>query len=480
MKRTPASGTRSGRRGEAARDVDVRPARRRARLALLLLAGTAALVASGTGSAGGWLVLLGGLAGLALAGAGLWWALAHRGPARLLGVVIAVAGPVGVIILYTAAGLWAIAVGALALWVGALASARSALRRLRRPRGMRGRRTPPPRRPVLIMNPRSGGGKVERHDLVARAEALGARVVLLAPDGGSDPEAEAARAVAEGADLLGVAGGDGTQALVAGVAAAHDVPFMVLAAGTRNHFAMDLGLDRTDPAHGLDALTDGVELRVDLGDVDGRPFVNTVSFGAYAEIVQHPEYRDAKAVTTLDHLPDLLLGEAGATLDVHADGTRLHAPQAVLVSNNPYGRADPLGGGRRPRLDSGLLGVIGIRVESAAQAAELALRGERAGAIRALPALRVEVTADEAPLPVAIDGEALTLPTPVVCTVRPRALRVRVPRHRPGATYAPPGVDWRRIVDLALGRPLNRHPQDGRGYSTMDAPAAGRREAEGA
>lgn len=160
------------------------------------------------------------------------------------------------------------------------------------------------------MNPRSGGGKVGEHGLVERAEALGARVILLDLDNDPDPAALARKALADGADLLGVAGGDGTQALVAGVAAEHGVPFMVLSAGTRNHFAMDLGLDRDNPVSGLDALKDGVEIRVDLGDVAGRPFVNTVSFGTYAEIVQSPEYRDAKASTALDRLPDLLAGGA--------------------------------------------------------------------------------------------------------------------------------------------------------------------------
>ncbi|MEU1511720.1 diacylglycerol kinase family protein [Streptomyces sp. NPDC005811] len=436
--------------GITAKDAVAR-ARRWARLALVLVLGCAAVVAGGAGS-GGWVVLLTGLAGLALAGAGVWWMLARRGGARFLGGVLAVLAPVGVLVLYATSGLWVVAVGAVALWGAALASARQSLRSLRRPKGTHGRRVPPPRRPVLIMNVRSGGGKVEKFGLVARAEALGAKVVLLGTgEGWTDPVAEARKAVAEGADLLGVAGGDGTQALVAAVAAEHDVPFMVIAAGTRNHFAMDLGLDRTDPALSLDALTHGVELRVDLGDVDGRAFVNTVSFGAYAEIVQNPEYRDAKAATALEYLPDLLQGGAGPTLDVHADDTLLHAPQALLVSNNAYNRADPFGGGRRPRLDAGLLGVIGVRVEGAAQAAELALLGERASGITTLTPHRVVVEADRDRISVAVDGEALELPTPVVCTVRPSALRVRVPRHRPGAAYAPPTVDWRRIVRLALG-----------------------------
>ncbi|MFF0015678.1 diacylglycerol/lipid kinase family protein [Streptomyces sp. NPDC005374] len=423
-------------------------ARNLARLALLCLAGVVVAVVA----AGQWLLLLLGLAGLGLAGAGIWWAVAHRGVARACGALLALAAPVAVLVLYAVSGLWPYAAAALALWGAALASARSALRRLRAPRAGRSRSVRPPRRPVLIMNPRSGGGKVGAHGLVERAEALGARVILLDLDNDPDPAALARKALADGADLLGVAGGDGTQALVAGVAAEHGVPFMVLSAGTRNHFAMDLGLDRDNPVSGLDALKDGVEIRVDLGDVAGRPFVNTVSFGTYAEIVQSPEYRDAKAVTALDRLPDLLAGGAGARLSARADEQQLEAPQALLVSNNPYILADPLGVGRRSRLDGGELGVIAVRIEHAAQAAELALRGERASGITALVSRRVTVEADTESIPVAVDGEALMLPQPVVCTVRPGALRMRVPKHRPGAPYTAPSVDWRRVVRLALGR----------------------------
>ena len=148
-----------------------------------------------------------------------------------------------------------------------------------------------PRRPFVIMNPRSGGGKVTKFGLQEKAEALGAEVALLEGPGTVDVAALARQAVADGADLLGVAGGDGTQALVAGIAAEHGLPFLVISAGTRNHFALDLGLDREDPATCLDALTDGEELRVDLGIIGDRTFVNNASFGAYAEVVQSPAYR---------------------------------------------------------------------------------------------------------------------------------------------------------------------------------------------
>src|SRR5207247_1750690 len=164
------------------------------------------------------------------------------------------------------------------------------------------------------MNARSGGGKVAKFGLKEKAEALGAEVALLEGPSVVDVADLARRAIAAGADLLGVAGGDGTQALVAGIAAEHGLPFLVISAGTRNHFAMDLGLDRENPADCLDALTDGVEQRIDLGIIGERTFVNNASFGAYAEIVESPAYRADKTGTTLQMLPDLPSGPRGAKL----------------------------------------------------------------------------------------------------------------------------------------------------------------------
>jgi diacylglycerol kinase family enzyme len=256
--------------------------------------------------------------------------------------------------------------------------------------------------------------------------------------------------VTRGADLLGVAGGDGTQALVAGIAAEHGLPFVVVTAGTRNHFALDLGLDREDPPASLDALSDGVELHVDLGMIGGQTFVNNASFGAYAEVVESPAYRGDKMGTTLELLPDLLQGHNGARLVAQADGTRLEAPQALLVANNPYGMGDVAGLGRRARLDGGILGVIGVNVGSAAQAAGL-LRGRHATGVTVLTARRIEISTDAPQIPVGIDGEAVSLPAPVVCTIHPGALRVWVPRNRPGVPQPKPEMNWARLRRLALG-----------------------------
>ena len=427
-------------------------ARLPARLALAFTLGAVVALVAASGP-GGLLILVVGVAGSALTAAGTWWVVSHHGAVRVAGALLAVGAPVAVLVLCTRAGLWPAALTAIALWVAAVACARSALRRVRQPDGMRAVACALPRHPVLIMNPKSGGGKVGRFGLVEKAQALGARVVLLDTSAPTDVAAIARRAVAEGADLLGVAGGDGTQARVAEVAAEHGLPFLVVSAGTRNHFAMDLGLDREDPARCLDALTDGEELLVDLGVVGGRAFVNTASFGVYAEIVQRPEYRDAKAGATLDALPDLLLGYAGHTLDAQADGIRLGSRQALLVSNNPYAASEPVAaGGHRPRLDLGVLGVVGIRVGNAVQAAEVALRGTRAAGLHVLTARQITVGSDAAQIPVAVDGEALTMSAPVICGIRPRALRVLVPKHRPGPPTAASPPDWRKVVALAFTR----------------------------
>ena len=214
-------------------------------------------------------------------------------------------------------------------------------------------------RPVLLMNPRSGGGKVERFHLVQEARRRGIEPVVLGP--GDDLRRLAEQAVAGGADVLGMAGGDGSQALVAGVAAAHDVAFVCVPAGTRNHLAMDLGLDRDDVVAALDAFGAAVERRIDLGLVDERVFVNNATMGLYAKIVQSPAYRDHKVDTALELLPGLL-GPGAAPFDLRftgPDGTEHHSAHLILVSNNRYELSHPEGFGSRRRLDAGTLGIVG-------------------------------------------------------------------------------------------------------------------------
>ncbi len=392
-----------------------------------------------------------GFAGLIIICAAVWWFLANRGIVRWLAGAVLVAAPAAVIAVYIAAGLlWEIGLS-VALAAAAVAAGRAALTSGHSPAEPREEVAALQRKPFVIMNPRSGGGKVRKFGLKEKAVALGAEVALLEGPGVVDVAALARQAVDAGADLLGVAGGDGTQALVAGIAAARDVPMMVISAGTRNHFALDLGLDRDDPASCLDALTEGVELRIDLGLIGDRTFVNNASFGAYAQVVQSPAYRDDKSGTALALLPDLLSGHEGAHLVVRVDGqVLLEGPQAVLVSNNPYRPGDIAGLGRRARIDQGALGVVGVKIENAAQAAGLLRRTQRSRSVTVLTAREVIIEADQPQIPVGIDGESVLVPTPVRCTIRPLALRVRVPRNRPGVPEPRPELDWRRLREQAL------------------------------
>ena len=390
-----------------------------------------------------------GVAAAIVSAASAYFFLSRRGLWRWLSLTVFIATPIAVIVIYAFRDLLWIAVLSAAIWLLASMTGRLALavnqadwRMPERPA------LPPARYPYLIMNPKSGGGKVEKFDLKRKAEQLGAEVLLI---GGPEPVdvARVARdAVGRGADLLGVAGGDGTQALVAGVAAEYGIPFVVISAGTRNHFALDLGLDREDPAACLSALSDGVELVVDLGTINGQTFVNNASFGAYAEVVETPAYRDDKVNTTLDTLPDLLQGHRGARLLATADGTAIQAPQALLVSNNPYGTGDIAGLGRRARLDRGALGVVAVTVSSAAQAVGL-LRGRHAAGLSVLSTKQIEITADTPQIPVGVDGESVLMSAPVTCTVSPGALRVWVPHDRPGVPAPKPQVAWATLRHLA-------------------------------
>ena len=200
------------------------------------------------------------------------------------------------------------------------------------PLGRRGARAAA-EHPVLLMNPKSGGGKAEKFELERECRERGIEPIVLGP--GDDLLELAEDAVARGADVIGMAGGDGSQALVGTVASAHGIPHVVVPAGTRNHFALDLGIDRDDVVGALDAYADGVERTIDLAEVNGRVFVNNATLGLYAKIVQSPEYRDAKVQTALEMLPELI-GPDAEPLDLRFTG-----PDGEEVDD----------GGRDPRVE---------------------------------------------------------------------------------------------------------------------------------
>jgi diacylglycerol kinase family enzyme len=281
----------------------------------------------------------------------------------------------------------------------------------------------PSRRPVLFVNPRSGDGKAARAGLAERAREKGIEAVILAP--GQDLAALAREAVTGGADALGMAGGDGSLAVVAAVAAAHEIPFVCVPAGTRNHFALDVGVDRRDLIGALDAFSGAVERQIDMAEVSGRVFLNNVSLGIYGEAVRSPAYRDAKVRTLLETAAEVM-GPSGETPALRlADdlGREHHHLTVVLVSNNPYALDRPLVRGTRPALDGGQLGIVVLDTPGDIQ--------RPLG--RAWSAPRLEVSAS-APVHAGVDGEAVDLDPPLRFAIRPAALRVRISPRHPGAS----------------------------------------------
>jgi diacylglycerol kinase family enzyme len=272
----------------------------------------------------------------------------------------------------------------------------------------------PLQRPVLFVNPRSGGGKAARAGLAERARELEIETVVLQT--GDDLAALVREAVDDGADALGIAGGDGSLAVVAAAARAHGLPFVCIPGGTRNHFALDVGVDRHDLVGSLAAFTDGFEHDVDVAEVNGRLFLNNVSLGIYGDAVQHPAYRAAKAQTLLQTAAQVLgPSSAGGDLQLVDDRGRLYRhPAVVLVSNNPYALGPPPVSGTRPALDGGTLGVVVLDSPNL---------GQSPG--RAWTVTRLEVTAP-APIHAGIDGEAAELVPPLEFAIRPAALRVRI------------------------------------------------------
>ncbi|GAA4735235.1 diacylglycerol/lipid kinase family protein [Actinomycetospora chibensis] len=406
-----------------------------------------------------------------------WSALIHRGARRWLGIAIAAVAVVALVVVLDPRSLVRIAV-VIGLLAVAIATARYSLGdQAADPPSMR-RRVGPATHGVLLMNPRSGGGKVGRFHLEEEARRRGITPIVLHP--GDDLRALAEHAVAGGADVLGMAGGDGSQALVADVARRHDVALVCVPAGTRNHFALDLGLDRDDVTAALDAFGDAVERRIDLATVDDRVFVNNASLGVYATVVQSDAYRDAKLATAAGMLPDLL-GPDATGFDLRftgPDGTRETTADLVLVSNNVY-RLERLSGlGTRDRLDAGVLGVVTLRVDRtgdvrALLAAEAGGQLSRYRGFRQWTAREFVIDSGEASVAVGVDGEALRLEPPLRFASLPAALRVRTPSTARTAASRPagPAAATSALLQVLLGRPSEHGPADAHRSSIVPEPS---------
>jgi diacylglycerol kinase family enzyme len=377
-----------------------------------------------------------------LVAAGAWEGVLRRGWGRVAGLAVAAAALVGFAVLLVDDGflrtLLLLGLGALTLHTGARLAFRAEVDLPA---------ADPPRRPVLFINPGSGDGKAARVHLAEEARGRGFDTVDLWP--GNDLATLVRTAVDDGADGIAMAGGDGSQAVAAAVAAERDLPFACIPSGTRNHFALDLGVDRDDVVGALDAFVDGGERLVDLAEVNGRVFVNNVSLGVYAEAVQRNGYRQAKIRTLLDTVP-VTLGRPGTheLAWTTPGGRRLTGAAVILVGNNQYRLGGAAGAGTRPALDQALLGITVVDPPGS--------RANRRRPVRQWSAPEFGVTAGE-PIPAGIDGEAAVLSSPALFRIRPGALRVRVAASHPGASPSaiePVGAlaALRALAGIAAGR----------------------------
>jgi diacylglycerol kinase family enzyme len=282
--------------------------------------------------------------------------------------------------------------------------------------------TKKPERPALIINPHSGGGKAQQFGLVDAAAALGLESFVLEPD--DDLGALAAAAADRGADHLMMAGGDGSLGVVAEVAVESGTTFGCVPVGTRNHFAMDIGLDRDDPLAALQAVAEPTSLAIDYARIGGRMFLNNASFGVYATAIGDPDYRDHRTRSLAEAArryepdsadrPDIIVEDPS--------GTRYNDTLVLLISNNPYAFRGPPDFGSRTSLTSGQLGVLHVAPKHVPGPGAVYRPDKRSWTT----SLQI-VDAESGTLEAGVDGELLTFSAPLTVECVPLGLHLLVP-----------------------------------------------------
>jgi diacylglycerol kinase family enzyme len=207
--------------------------------------------------------------------------------------------------------------------------------------------------------------------------------------------------------VLGVAGGDGTINLAAKVAAEHDVPLLVIPAGTLNHFARDLGVSSAQDA--IAALRAGDAVRVDLGRAGDEVFVNTSSIGLYVDLVRFREHWEGR----LGKWPAMLVGlvhvlRETAPQQLTVDGQRKLL--WMLFAGNCHYLPKGFAPTHRPRLDDGLLDIRMVDAEERFARTRIVL-AVLTGTLRWCPAYqagvrpKLVVEADDGTIELSVDGE---------------------------------------------------------------------------
>lgn len=316
-----------------------------------------------------------------------------------------------------------------------------------------------PRRFHVLVN--GGAGSVgagaeadqQRAAIAAAFEAAGAEATVEAVDPEDLPDAVASIwSAPDRPEAVVVAGGDGTVNCAAGAAVGTDIVLGVLPLGTFDHFAKDLGMP-TDLAGAAAAIVGGHERAVDVGEVNGRVFVNNSALGVYPEMVAvRDAIRERRGWGKVRAVPvaaaRVLRAFPTHRLDLRGDDgyrrARVRTP-FVFVGNGTYDDGGAALGGRGS-LDDGRLGVYVARVVSRWGLVRTVLRAVVSGTEAARDLDRVELRELEVGgrsrrIRVALDGEVVWLDAPLRYRTRPGALRVVAPAPAAEEPTDPPVPD---------------------------------------
>jgi diacylglycerol kinase family enzyme len=296
----------------------------------------------------------------------------------------------------------------------------------------------PARRAMVVLNARSGTGCSPERAAELRglfdAAGMDAQIVLAAS--GEEMFEAVDRARDQGIELVVAGGGDGTQSAVASRLAGSSMVQGVLPLGTLNHFAKDLGIPLKDE-DAIRTLAEGRVREVDVGEVNGRVFINNSSIGLYPEIVRERELQQVRlgkskwralASATL-HATRRHPGLA-VRLDAQGEHEVLRTP-FVFIGNNRY-IMEGFGIGARDSLQGGELALYMSRRRGRLGLVLLALRAlvkrlQQAQDFATVTGTQFVISTHHQRIRVAADGEVMMLDTPLHYRVRPRALRVMVP-----------------------------------------------------
>ena len=291
----------------------------------------------------------------------------------------------------------------------------------------------------VIINGSAGTGHTEAecHDLKAIFADAGLDARILPAASGGDLERLARDALDENPQMVVVGGGDGTVSAVAAVLAGTGVPLGVLPLGTLNHFAKDLRLPLT-VADAVRTIAEGCTAEVDVGEVNGRVFINNSSLGLDPHIVRHRESQQRRlgrgkwaaffwaTVTVLRRSPFL-----NVRVTAENDERRFRTPM-VFIGNNEY-VMEGFNVGSRERLDAGRLSFYVVHRAGRWRLLGLAVRAlfgrlHQAKDFESTTAQSIEIETRHSRLYVSTDGEVNIMDTPLAYQTRPRSLRVVVPR----------------------------------------------------